>query len=418
MSKTKRISLSKILKSSLIISLLSLSSITYSFAFEPIGRAECAQGGFTGEFSGKSSDGVQHKIIGLDVNGGDYAALFGCTSNANIHDVVIESGNITGRTSVGGIVGYAGDGTIVKNVGVKVPVSGQNAVGGIIGKIGGDVNISNSYMSKNVSGTGADGQVGGIVGVVADGDNVVIQNSYMSGDLNTTSFLSRFLGGIVGANYNWDGKTYLVNNVLLGKVNPSPSSFGFGSINHLRDYHNEGANVGLLVGLDQYKTINRPYLGSNAVNHSQYCDDRFGGVWENYDNTAIFASGTLKLIGNDDDTIVNVYNSKASTTRYITNYSDYRYPGLAGFRFPNLYNGSNVNIGTIRREDFGIYARGNNNDPRKISDYVYGIPSFGGFKLLRYDPISGTDFVGGQDTAYSMSSKPQCPFIFTIKPVI
>ena len=408
-------SLSKILKSSLIISLLSISSITYSFAFEPIGRAECAQGGFTGEFSGKSSNGTQYKITGLDVQGGDYAGLFGCTNGANIHDVVIENSNITGRTSVGGLIGYAGDGTKVKNVGIKVPVSGQNAVGGIIGKIGGDVNISNSYMSKDVSGTGAVGQVGGIVGVVADGENVVIQNSYMSGDLNTTHFISRSLGGIVGANLSSLGSnTYLVNNVLLGKVNPFSNP---GSNNPLNN-NSTGVNVGLLVGFDQYYTINRPYLGSNAVNHSQYCDDRFGGVGGNDNNTANFASGTLKLIGNDDDTIVNVYNNKASTTRYITNYSNDRYPGLAGFRFPNLYNGSNVNIASADRPLRGIYAKGNNNDPRKISDYVYGIPSFGGFKLLRYKTTDPTDFVGGQDTAYSMSSKPQCLFIFTIKPVI
>ena len=418
MSKSSKSSLSKILKSSLIISLLSLSSITYSFAFEPIGRknGECDGSGFTGEFSGKSSDGTQYKITGLNVQDGNFAGLFGCVSNgANIHDVVVEGAGVNGNVSVGGLIGYVGAGntTTVKNIGIKVPVSGQNAVGGVIGKIEGKVNISNSYMSKNVSGTGVDGQVGGIVGVVVGGQNVVIQNSYMSGDLNTPHSISRSLGGIVGANLNWYGNTYLVNNVLLGRVNPSVS----GSNNPLNN-NSTGVNVGLLVGLDQYYTINRPYLGSNTVNHSQYCDDRFGGVGGNDNNTANFASGTLKLIGNNDNTIVNVYNNKASTTRYITNYSNDRYPGLTGFSFPNLYNGSNVNIGFIQNAPLGIYAKGNNNDPRKISDYVYGIPSFGGFKLLRYKTTDLTDFVGGQDTAYSMSSKPQCPFIFTIKPVI
>ena len=126
-------SITKLLKTSLLISLLSISTIagvyagpiissllpisTISgvYAFEPIGRAKCVTGGFTGTFSGKGGgNGTQYKITGLDASG-DYAALFGCASNATITDVVIDDSNITNGNTVSAILGYAGDNVKVIN---------------------------------------------------------------------------------------------------------------------------------------------------------------------------------------------------------------------------------------------------------------------------------------------------------------
>ena len=395
-------SLSKILKSSLIISLLSISSITYSFAFEPIGRkadGTCDGAGFTGEFSGKSSDGVQHKIIGLDVNGGDYAALFGCTSNANIHDVVIESGNITGNGSVGGIVGYAGDNTIIKNnvIGNNVNIKGHWVYGSIVGNVGGNnVNIANNSSFANATGSNPDSSyAGGIVGFV-NGLGSVVQNNLFYGVVS-----GNYIGGLVGG-IGYNKNVDILNNIVYGRVNPVLNA----------GFH------GLLVGEKQESNteLNLTYLNTNRVNFSNYCDKTYNGDWETIANMN-WVGGWGRISLGDNDSVNGILTARYFSKDQIT---EARYPGLFwninGIKY--LKSGENLISTPFTREDNRLI---NSKGIGRNDEFSY-INNKGAVVFEHGATGSTKPKVGGnyQESFLNTYQRfiPACDFQMTIKPVI
>ena len=143
-------------------------------------------------------DGAGHIIKGLSnesmVNSG-YQGLFGWIGNRSIvKNVGLKGGSITGKNSVGGVVGQS-FGTITNcyNTGT---VSGEYRVGGVTGDVQ-NGEVTNCYNTGAVSGTG---DLSEYVGGVAGYNNDEITNCYSSGAISGTGDLSEYVGGVAGEN--------------------------------------------------------------------------------------------------------------------------------------------------------------------------------------------------------------------------
>ena len=101
------------------------------------------------------------------------------------------TGTVSGRSSVGGLVGSNRDGTI-SNCYSNGSVSGDGGVGGLVG--GNCAAISNCYSTGSVSGTG--NSVGGLVGRNDNWPAGIISNSYSTGSVGGQNEV----GGLVGTN--------------------------------------------------------------------------------------------------------------------------------------------------------------------------------------------------------------------------
>ncbi len=160
-------------------------------------------------------DGEGRTIFGLYTNSTeDYQGLFGILDgmqialgvSVQIKNVNIINSEINARGTVGGIVSYIRNRTVViSNCHMSGSVIGTTKVGGIVGYISnnGVVTIedcSNSGdITNNYSSNSAGGAVGGIVGDNA-GDSLLITGCYNEGtiSMNTTITFESESGGIVG----------------------------------------------------------------------------------------------------------------------------------------------------------------------------------------------------------------------------
>jgi hypothetical protein len=136
-------------------------------------------------------DGGGHKITGLQMTGGgDYLGLFNVV-NGEIKNLGVELGpdGIIGGMCVGGFAGYLDIHGAIDRCYVTGNVSGRSYVGGLVGAASGD--ISNSHVTGSVSGTGD--YIGGLEGTTT-GD---ISSSYATCDVS--GYRGVGVGGLVGA---------------------------------------------------------------------------------------------------------------------------------------------------------------------------------------------------------------------------
>ena len=160
--------------------------------FQPIGDASTI---FRGQF-----DGAGHTITGLTIkqpaptdDAGRYSrGMFGYTKQAVIENVSLKDASVSGTQQVGGIVGAAEEGSVIRNVSFSGEVHGDNisaTVGGIVGKLK-QSTLENAYHAGTVEGNSF---VGGIVGFAYQQNT--IQNVRNAGKVVG----NQNLGGIVGA---------------------------------------------------------------------------------------------------------------------------------------------------------------------------------------------------------------------------
>lgn len=156
---------------------------------------------FTGKF-----DGLDYNIFGLTINrsGENDVGLFGAVDGANINNVTLVGGSITGSNNVGAIVGNANN-TTLTNVVNSAAVSGDNNVGGIVGSAD-DSAIKDAINTGVINGSGDN--VGGLIGNLQDSKFVeatddteevekgLIGNSYNLGDVSGNGYN---VGGLVGS---------------------------------------------------------------------------------------------------------------------------------------------------------------------------------------------------------------------------
>ena len=134
-------------------------------------------------------------VIGDEYVGGLLAVTDGAVSNCYC------SGKVTGRGSVGGLVGVNNHGTVYNSY-FTGSVIGVDNVGGLTGRNHGTV--SDSYSTGNVTGNY---YVGGLAGCQSVG---IVSNSYATGSVTGTTYV----GGLVGWNFKgpvtnsfWDIET-------------------------------------------------------------------------------------------------------------------------------------------------------------------------------------------------------------------
>jgi hypothetical protein len=166
--------------------------------WQPIGRRHAE---FRGYLFGQG-----YKISDLFINRPDEerVGLFGHVGGANILDIGIVNANVTGNSSVGGLVGSS-YGNVRRSYSTG-SVTGSGGVGGLVGWNNGYVD--RSYSTASVTGSkGVGGLVGHNLGHVQDSH---VLNSYSSGNV-TGNFT---VGGLVG--WNWDAS--VSNSYSTGSV--------------------------------------------------------------------------------------------------------------------------------------------------------------------------------------------------------
>ncbi|SDD51224.1 Cadherin-like beta sandwich domain-containing protein [Paenibacillus sp. UNCCL117] len=136
---------------------LDLSGFSAGAGWKPIGSAAVP---FQGVF-----DGNNHTIAHLKIDrpGDDYVGLFGSTLGANLANVALLDVAISGKSRVGGLIGYA-DATSVSGISVQGAVSGSGYTGGLIGAAEPGTHVNESYSAAVVAAPA--GYTGGLI---ADG---------------------------------------------------------------------------------------------------------------------------------------------------------------------------------------------------------------------------------------------------------
>lgn len=135
-------------------------------------------------------------IAGLNVGGRTAGTIKNCTAGKNC--------TVTGRTAVGGIVGFNLSGGRVQNCTGSANVSGTGRVGGIAGENGGEIVLSGAKAgARRVTGTGSG--VGGVIGVnTATGTlraaDDSAQGDVIAADSGLTVRGGSKVGGIAGIN--------------------------------------------------------------------------------------------------------------------------------------------------------------------------------------------------------------------------
>ena len=199
--------------------------------FTPIGISSSSA--FTGEFLG---NGFTIRNLYIYRIASDNVGLFGSTRGATIKSIRLESVEITGRDSVGTLVGRATNTTIddcgLESLGL---VNGRNGVGGLIGYLINVNNVTRCYSKgSEIYGTG---RVGGLVGYNGGGR---IERCY-----STASVFGRSdIGGLVGEAeiVSGGGPVTIAESYATGIVNADGTSERIGGlIGRLRGHHHSGA---------------------------------------------------------------------------------------------------------------------------------------------------------------------------------
>lgn len=164
-------------------------------------------GGIVGENSGKVFNADNSGKIKAERNVG---GIVGFNNNGTL-DTVTNTGIIEGSMSdkkgyAGGIAGESSKGEI-KNASNSGTVTGKSYIGGIVGYAYNGINIENVYNSRTITGNDC---LGGIVGFLMGGK---IINAYNIGDIKGDT---EVVGGIVG--YAYQNANTVTNVYNLGNL--------------------------------------------------------------------------------------------------------------------------------------------------------------------------------------------------------
>jgi len=158
--------------------------------FSPIGT-------YPGAYFGGTYDGGGHTITGLSISraSNDYIGLFGYTQDATISNLGLVNVNIIGEYAVGGLGGEFFQNTTVKNCSTSGNISGTTYVGGLIGWVETGCIVTGSYSNANVS--ASSGTYGGLIGW---NDLSSIDSCYSTGNVGGTGSSNGGAGGLIGSN--------------------------------------------------------------------------------------------------------------------------------------------------------------------------------------------------------------------------
>lgn len=311
--------------------------------FNPIGLDEKTgkvivndnnENGFTGNF-----DGLDYNIFGLTINRENEAnvGLFGVAHNANINNVTLVGGSITGGSVVGSVVGAALGNTHITNATNSASVTGNTDVGGIVGYSGDDINdgaggkitvsdsdtyahFTNLINTGAVHSKGEDDEQGGIVsnagGLIGYMYNGTLDgNSYNLGDVSGKGYN---VGGLVG---------YAVNSTIGNPsvVNEKPVENVQVVYNRLdvEGKYNVGGIVGNMEGTTVQNAENSGNVTASGYTIGEYTYHTGETVPGNIPNGTLNGDGTVTAsvnIANAGGIVGTVSNN--STIKDVTNSAD------------------------------------------------------------------------------------------------
>ncbi|MFN9489451.1 MAG: beta strand repeat-containing protein, partial [Betaproteobacteria bacterium] len=265
--------------------------------FVPVGNSTTA-------FSGRL-DGLGHTISGLTINRAstDNVGLLGNTNGAILRNVGLEGGLVRGRNSTGGLAGQQFDSTI-SNAYMTGTVSGRDSVGGVLGYGGGTNSVLWSYATGDVIGSDA---VGGVVGNFLGSTNASVSDSYSKGNVQGRNYV----GGLIGwATQTTSSASYATGTVsgnnfvggLIGSASntTSSASYATGAVS--------GNNsVGGLVGSTSSSTVINSYAsgsvtgtGSTRLNIGGLVGEKGGVVTNSYATGTVSGNSYVGgLVGKD-----------------------------------------------------------------------------------------------------------------------
>lgn len=162
-------------------------------------------------------DGDNHEIFRLnaDINLAMYGGLFGYISSGSVKNVKVRSGLVkSSNACVGGIVGEL-NGSQMENCTASVNVSGRESVGGLVGRLSSGSNVSDChFLSGEI--TGAVNNIGGIVGKVTCGNNASARSVVKRCSVNASVTGNRDVGGLCG--WSVDGDHTFLGCTMKGSV--------------------------------------------------------------------------------------------------------------------------------------------------------------------------------------------------------
>jgi hypothetical protein len=302
-------------------------------------------------------DGNGHKISNLSFNF-DFVCnvgLFGYLSKMVIH-VGVENVNITGASSVGGLVGYNWEGTVRDSYSTgsvtRYESYGSGLEDSLITGVGGLVGCNDAGKVENCNST----------------CSVTSYGSYGSG---LEDFLVTGVGGLVGCNYE---ERTLENCNSTGSVT-SYGSYGSG----LEDLLVTG--VGGLVGINS-QTVRNSY-STGSVTGDNYVGGlvglNFGPVYNS------FSTGTVSgrydvvggLVGRNEADVTESFSTGTVSGRDVVG-------GLVGRNEDTVSN--SYSTGNVRGENWiGGLVGYNDDDGNVNTTYSTG----------RVTSVTGDDYVGG-----------------------
>ena len=217
-------------------------------------NAVSAVGGIVGLEESSSNGGKTKEITisgssnsaDIDSNGeSSIGGIIGVAEgNLEIMEGTSNSGDITGKARIGGLVGYAGDSVVISGSSNTGAISGESMLGGLIAYAPSDnIEISNSENEGNITVIEGDGDgryAGGIAGHILNAASVSITGVSNSGDVSTRKESGEYFGGIIGGLFSSKSVSITADN--SGSVTSSPSAGAGGIIGYVAS-NNESITV-------------------------------------------------------------------------------------------------------------------------------------------------------------------------------
>lgn len=323
--------------------------------FASIGNTDKA---FIGKF-----DGLDYNIFNLNIDRDtDNVGLFGVVgNNAVIQNVTLVGGSIKGQNNVGALAGQVSGGAQISNIMNSASVTGSSSVGGLIGSAGNSV-FENLVNTGTVAGTaeGAENNAGGLIG------------SLTGGTLSGTSYN---LGGVTGKGSNVGG--------LVGKASDATLGDGMNLIYNRLNV--SGAyNVGGIVGSMANTTVKNAENSGNvtATGHTTETYKYHSAKWTSQDSIRketvnIANAGGIAGMASGGSKISDVQNSGDVSSGIDTKDNGGYTKDNGGYTF---YTAGNVGGIVGRAENTNITDATNTENDVRGAHNVGGIAGYFGSK--------------------------------------
>ncbi len=310
---------------------------------------------------------------------GDNVNQFRGTFDGNNHKITFLKVN-RATTLYVGLFGFAGNGSLIKNLGVDIDpasyVKGGSVVGGITGFAEGSA-INNCYVTGTVTGIF---YVGGLIGINAGstGNDCFVNGSVIGED---------YLGGLVGVSSSFSTYTRSYTNC---SVTGTGSTIG-GLIGHAEgSIINKCYSIGTVTGVSYLGGLTGRLYGSSISNcytkNSVNGHDLVGGIsgFNQGNINYSYASGAVSgisdvggIAGASDSSIVNCFWDRSTTGQlHSANSND-------SFGKTTAEMKSRATYITAGWDFLGETANGTNDIWAMSSEYNNGYPNLDGINLIQ-----------------------------------